>query len=241
MAQKNINATTKIVGLVTVVTIMVTLIVGIVVIGYIRSHGEADILAFEKESMERYRDGLHNLVDVASAFLSQYNDQASRGEFSIAEAKKRASSRISAMRYDDGAGYFWIHTCDAEYPDKPVMIMHPAKPGLDGKLLEDFLDLTEFSQIVYKNRTYPKDDPVILSNVKPSRVFVEMNDVCAENGEGFVTYYWPKLAKNGPTEAGYLKLSHVKLYKPWGWVIGSGVYIDDIEQAKATKLLNVAV
>ena len=76
MAQKKIKITTKIVGLVTVLTIMVTLIVGIIVIGHIRSHGEAEILAFEKESMEKYRDGLHNRVDVSSAFLPQSIEQA---------------------------------------------------------------------------------------------------------------------------------------------------------------------
>jgi len=239
MAQKRIRITTKIVALVTVLTILVTLIVGIIAIGHIRSQGEAEILAFEKESMKRYRVRLHNLVDVASGFLSQYNERASRGEFSIAEAQKRAASRMSAMRYGDGMGYFWIHTCDTECPDKPVMIMHPTKPGLDDKPLENFVDMNEFSQIAYKGKTYPKDDPVIRSNIKPSRLFVEMNDVCAKDGEGFVAYYWPRPAKTGATEEGYLKLSYVKLYKPWGWVIGSGVYICDIERAKAIKYANI--
>jgi len=76
MAQKKIKITTKIVGMATVLTILVTLTIGIVAIGHIRSQGEAEILAFEKESMERYRDGLHNLVDVASAFLPQSIEQA---------------------------------------------------------------------------------------------------------------------------------------------------------------------
>ena len=239
MAQKKIGITTKIVGLVTVLTIMVTLIVGIIAIEHIRSQGDAEILAFEKESIEMYMTRLHNLVDVASGFLPQYNERASRGEFSIAEAKKRASSRISTMKYGDGMGYFWIHTCDTKYPDKPVMIMHPTKQDMNGDPLEGFVDMNEFSQIVYKNRTYPKDDPVIQSNVKPSRLFVEMNEVCAKNGEGFVTYYWPRPAKTGATKEGYLKLSYAKLYKPWKWVVGSGVYIDDIEQAKAIKHANV--
>ena len=52
LAQKRIGITTKIVGLVTVLTVLVTLIVGIIAIGHIRSQGDAEILAFEKESME---------------------------------------------------------------------------------------------------------------------------------------------------------------------------------------------
>ncbi len=53
----------------------------------------------------------------------------------------------------------------------------------------------------------------------------EMITVCKNEGEGFVKYYYPKLGSTEPLP----KLSFVKLYKPWGWFIGSGVYIDDVE------------
>jgi methyl-accepting chemotaxis protein len=44
--------------------------------------------------------------------------------------------------------------------------------------------------------------------------------------EGFVSYYYPKL---GETEA-LPKISYVKLFEDWGWIIGSGLYVDDIEK-----------
>ena len=52
-----------------------------------------------------------------------------------------------------------------------------------------------------------------------------MVNVCRENGEGFVDYYWPKYGADKPQP----KLSFVKLFDKWNWIIGTGVYIDDIE------------
>ena len=42
---------------------------------------------------------------------------------------------------------------------------------------------------------------------------------------GFVDYYWPKYGADEPQP----KLSFVKLFKEWNWIIGTGVYIDNID------------
>ncbi|WP_298269739.1 methyl-accepting chemotaxis protein [Geobacter sp.] len=88
----------------------------------------------------------------------------------------------------------------------PRMIMHPIKPDLDGK------DLSE------------SKDP------KGKRLFVEFARTCREKGAGFVDYLWPKPGSEEPVP----KISYVKLYDPWGWVLGSGIYIDDVKQEMAT-------
>ncbi len=83
-----------------------------------------------------------------------------------------------------------------------VMIMHPIKPELDGK-----------------DQSGSKD-----ANGKA--IFVEMANVAKSKGAGIVEYLWPKPGSTVPVQ----KLSYVKLYKPWGWVIGSGLYMDDLQQ-----------
>ncbi len=88
---------------------------------------------------------------------------------------------------------------------KPTMIMHPFKPELEGKNLS--------------NNTDPNG----------VHLFLEMVQTCRRNGEGFVEYYWPKPGKDEPQP----KVSYVKLIKSWGWIVGSGVYVDDIEAAVA--------
>ncbi|PLY03331.1 MAG: chemotaxis protein [Desulfuromonas sp.] len=85
---------------------------------------------------------------------------------------------------------------------QPNMIMHPNNKALEGKSLSDYAD----------------------PNGK--RLFVEMVKVVDRSGEGFVDYMWNK---NGSKEQ-YPKLSFVKGFKPWGWVVGSGIYIDDVDR-----------
>ena len=91
----------------------------------------------------------------------------------------------------------------------PRMIMHPMKSEMNGKDLSTYAD----------------------PNGK--RFFVEMVDVCKVNGEGLVQYMWPKPGSDKPVP----KFSQVKLFKPWGWIIGSGVYVDELE-AEIARLRN---
>ncbi len=81
-----------------------------------------------------------------------------------------------------------------------IMVMHPIKPELDG------IDLTD------------NKDP------KGKYLFREFAAVSKSQGSGFVDYMWPKPGSQKPVA----KTSYVKLYEPWGWIIGSGIYIDDI-------------
>jgi methyl-accepting chemotaxis protein len=87
----------------------------------------------------------------------------------------------------------------------PKMIMHPFKPELDGK------DLSA------------NKDP------NGKALFIEFAKTCKENGEGFVDYMWPKPGETVPVP----KVSFVKLFEPWGWIVGSGVYMDDIQKELA--------
>ena len=57
------------------------------------------------------------------------------------------------------------------------------------------------------------------------KIFVEFVNVCKEKGEGVVAYLWNKPGSTVPVP----KISYVKLMKEWGWVIGSGIYVDDVK------------
>src|SRR6185369_9089560 len=63
-------------------------------------------------------------------------------------------------------------------------------------------------------------------------LFITMNEVVEAAMEGFVTYSWPKPKLSGGVTAElYPKISFVKKFEPWGWVIGSGIYVDDVKSA----------
>ncbi|CCE04885.1 putative methyl-accepting chemotaxis receptor/sensory transducer [Bradyrhizobium sp. STM 3843] len=56
------------------------------------------------------------------------------------------------------------------------------------------------------------------------KLFVEMIDVVRQHGRGFVNYDWPKPGSEAPQP----KLTHVAGFAPWNWLVGTGVYIDDL-------------
>jgi methyl-accepting chemotaxis protein len=78
------------------------------------------------------------------------------------------------------------------------MIMHPIKPALNGKPL------------------FAIKDP------DGKFLFKEFDTVAKQKGEGFVGYKWPKPGFDKPVD----KISFVKLFKEWDWIIGGGIYID---------------
>lgn len=85
---------------------------------------------------------------------------------------------------------------------EPRMIMHPIKPQLDGKILTDIKD---------PNGVY---------------LFVKFVDVCKKDGHGYVDYMWEKPGHKDPQP----KVSYVQLNSKWDWILGSGIYIDDVEE-----------
>jgi methyl-accepting chemotaxis protein len=91
----------------------------------------------------------------------------------------------------------------------PVMVMHPIKPELEGKDLSKNADPTG------------------------KLLFMEFVNTVKGSGEGFVDYMWPKPGFDKPVQ----KISYVKGFAPWGWVIGSGIYIDDVATAFWQKAL----
>ncbi len=56
------------------------------------------------------------------------------------------------------------------------------------------------------------------------KLFIEMIDVVRQHGRGFVDYDWPKPGSETPQP----KLTHVAGFAAWNWLVGTGVYIDDL-------------
>ncbi|HOW56292.1 MAG TPA: cache domain-containing protein, partial [Syntrophorhabdaceae bacterium] len=87
------------------------------------------------------------------------------------------------------------------------MVMHPIKPELDGK---DMIN---------------EKDP------EGKYLFRDMAQTGKEKGEGYVAYMWPKAGNTKPVP----KISFVKYVKHLDWVMGTGIYVDDV-QAETSKL-----
>jgi methyl-accepting chemotaxis protein len=83
-----------------------------------------------------------------------------------------------------------------------VVVMHPIKSDLAGQNMENTTD------------------------AKGKRLYWEMSQLGKAKGQGFVDYYWPKPGEKEPQP----KLSYVKLVPEWGWLIGTGIYVDDVRK-----------
>ncbi len=94
-----------------------------------------------------------------------------------------------------------------------TMLMHPFRPDLDGKDVADFKD--------------KQGEPL----------FQNMADGVVDDGSHSVFYNWPK---PGATEE-VPKVSHVELFKPWGWIVGTGIYIDDVEASFYEVVMQLAI
>ncbi|MCB5175553.1 methyl-accepting chemotaxis protein [Microvirga lenta] len=140
----------------------------------------------------------------AQAVKTHHVVEAAYGILSYYEAEERAG-RMSRADAQKAA----MHAVRGLRYDKqeyfwindmhPRMLMHPIKPELEGQ------DMTE------------NKDPT------GKRLFVAFVDTVKQSGAGFVPYLWPKPGAEQPVG----KISYVKGFQPWGWIIGSGVYTDD--------------
>jgi methyl-accepting chemotaxis protein len=170
---------------------------------------------------KNYAEYLKSMVDIPYAVVSaKYEELKKNGALdreSMEKAQTEAIKALQSMRYGD-AGYFWINDTS------PTMIMHPIVPELDGR------DLANFS----------KDGKVVLAegtNTPMFQEFVRVTD-SSPGRDGFVSYFWPHPQDK---TRWVRKLSYVRLFSPWNWIIGTGVYVDQAEtmaQKEAIEVLN---
>jgi signal-transduction protein with cAMP-binding, CBS, and nucleotidyltransferase domain/PAS domain-containing protein len=84
---------------------------------------------------------------------------------------------------------------------QPRMLMHPYRPDLNGQ------DVSTYA------------DPA------GKKLFVEFAELVRAKGDGYVNYLWQWKDDERRVVP---KLSYVKGFAPWGWIIGTGIYLEDV-------------
>ncbi|MDU8432064.1 methyl-accepting chemotaxis protein [Pseudomonas syringae pv. actinidifoliorum] len=147
-----------------------------------------------------------HVVQTASGILTFYQGLEAAGSMTREAAQQQALKEIKGLRYSQN-DYFWINDL------RPVMIMHPTNPKLEGQDISTIKDPDGFA------------------------VFNEMVALVKSKGAGMVNYRWPKPGASEPVK----KTSYVQLFQPWGWILGSGVYVDDVAAEFKTQLWNAGL
>ncbi|MAC48152.1 methyl-accepting chemotaxis protein [Oceanospirillum beijerinckii] len=94
-----------------------------------------------------------------------------------------------------------------------VVVMHPIKPSLNGKNLSG------------------------LADANGKKIFTEFVGVVKQAGEGYVSYLWPKPGHEEPQA----KISYVKGFAPWGWIVGNGIYLNDMDDIFWATLVQYSI
>ena len=167
------------------------------------------IPTLENSLMERKRETARELTAAAASLLEEYAEEEVSGRMTREEAQEHATARIRAMRYGS-EGKDYYWIIDT----RPYMVMHPYLPELDGTDLSAFEDK-------HGKRLFVESVQAVNNN---------------KNGEGYVDYMWQW--KDDATRI-VPKLSHVRLFEEWGWIVGTGIYIEDVrfEIANLTERL----
>ena len=145
-----------------------------------------------------------HVVETAHSVITHFVKEAQAGRMPSEAAQAAAIAAVKDLRYG-GNEYFWINGMNGR------MVMHPIKPEMDGKQLEN------------------------LADPAGNKFFATMIETVAKDKAGFVHYLWPKPGFEKPVE----KVSFVKGVDEWGWLVGSGIYIDDVDDAFRAQLVTL--
>lgn len=157
---------------------------------------------FQETLMERKRENIRQLTQVAYGVLNEAVEEVENGQLSLAQAQALAKNRISAMRYGpENKDYFWLQDTS------PRILMHPYRTDLNDQDVTDYQD------------------------AQGTRIFVIFAETVMEKGEGYVSYVWQW--KDDPNRS-EPKESYIRLFEPWGWIIGTGIYVNDVQAEIAT-------
>jgi CBS domain-containing protein len=159
------------------------------------------IPVFQKNMMDQKKEMIKELTASAASIIEHYILKEESGAMIRQNAQKEAINAIKEMRYgSDNKNYFWITDM------YPVMVMHPYSTDLIGKDLRNYKDSSDKSGI---------------------RLFVEFVELVKQHNEGYLEYQWQLTDDPSKTAS---KLSYIRGIPKWNYIIGTGVYINDVEE-----------
>ncbi len=167
-----------------------------------------DMIAESEQSIVELRETLVTDVErelkiqteSAISIIDQVHKKQQAGLLTEAQARKEAADLIRDMRYDNGAGYFWIDTYEG------VNVVLLGRKETEGK-----------SRI---NATDPTGKAFIKEMIENGR----------KSGGGYTDLMFAKPNQTEPLP----KRNYTAAYEPYQWVIGTGVWIDYIDERVAT-------
>lgn len=236
---KDISIKMKILILSIVTIVVVSVIVAIDAIYSIKS--------FSKESIQRYKDEaylkkeleLKNYVSLAMKTVETYYERTSIDKIKIELQNELQNQTMFLFSILEGEYNKYKDTLSKEaLQDRLKNIINSTRYGKNGYFwindFEGFMLVHPITPTLNNKAMYEYKD------LQGKQIFKEFIDVVKANKkdkEGFVDYVWPKPGFEKPQ----MKISFVKQFKDFNWIIGTGEYVEDVTnkiQQEALKTLS---
>jgi len=220
---KTMSIKVKLLGIVISSILLVSIILGVQSVNSLQKESKSMIKKFEEDAYKTKEKELQNYISLAMKTVESYYKRTSKEEVKL-EVQDYLVGQVNLILsmmegiYEEYRGTIpdvelksiiknavkaTTHGKDGYFwinDFEANIIMHPIKPHFDGRNLANYSD---------KNG---------------KKIYSEFAKVVKNNRQGFVEYVWPKPGFDKAQE----KVSYVKLFKPFKWVVGTGEYIGNV-------------
>jgi len=192
--------------------------------------GSISLFSEKHTMLEEKKLKLINLVEMAYSLVDAEYKDFKNGVIDEDTARNNALSVINKLRYNSlrQQEYIFIVSNTSPYPK---MILYPPSSSLNNTVL-DSNQYNLATKIVYGNN----GDEIKL-NTKEN-IFKMMLDVVNKNKEGFVSYLWRGNSSSSNFDE---KISYIKEFKDWNFILGSGIYIDSIDKQFYKNMIKISM
>jgi methyl-accepting chemotaxis protein len=220
---KNMTIKLKLLLLVILAILTISVIIGFEAIYNIKAVSEENIKNYRTEAYKNKEDELKNYVSMAIKTAESYHKRTEP-----AKIKKEVSTylkdqtnfifSIIEQEYKHNKGVL----SEQELKNRIKTIVSESRYGKNG-----YFWINDTNAVIIDHPIKPQLNGKDLSNFKDKggkKIFSEFVKVTESTGEAFVDYVWPKPGFEKPQD----KISYVKRFKPFNWVIGTGEYVGDV-------------
>ncbi len=201
--------------------IVVSLVVALVVAWVIKSNVEKQIYTLLEQSAE----GVVNLT------AGQVYIAGAAGDFYLEKAKEHARDKIKGIVDSAYASVENLYNMQEQGLLTASQAKERAKEFLSGIRYDNgagyiFAMDTNYVTFVHANKSVIGKNMKDLKDPEGKPFLRELVDGAVKNGSVFVEYKWTKPGQ--PEDKYFPKIAYARYFQPWGWVIGTGDYIDDV-------------
>jgi len=222
---KSLSIKIKLLGIVISSILLVSIILGVQSVNSLQKESNSMIAKFEEDAYKTKEKELQNYISLAMKTVESYYKRTSKEQVQL-EVQDYLVGQVNLILsmmegiYEEYRGTI---------PDEELksIIKNAVKATTHGK--DGYFWINDFEANIIMHPIKPHFDGRNLANYADKngkKIYSEFARVVKDNRKGFVEYVWPKPGFDKPQA----KVSYVKLFRPFKWVVGTGEYIGNVTE-----------